>query len=115
MQTEARARALFVFVGKRGQTMKVLTWDGTGTIVIHKKLDAGGSSCRGRRRRGAAPADQRRDVRRDPQGRRADAAHAATSPSLIETSRSGLRRRSGRVGRELCRRAPSNALRCRWR
>ncbi|MBE7451245.1 MAG: IS66 family insertion sequence element accessory protein TnpB [Kofleriaceae bacterium] len=41
MQTEARARALFVFVGKRGQTMKVLTWDGTGTIVIHKKLDAG--------------------------------------------------------------------------
>ena len=21
--------------------MKVLTWDGTGTIVIHKKLDAG--------------------------------------------------------------------------
>ncbi|MBE7451112.1 MAG: IS66 family insertion sequence element accessory protein TnpB [Kofleriaceae bacterium] len=52
MQTEARARALFVFVGKRGQTMKVLTWDGTGTIVIHKKLDAGGSSCRGRRRRG---------------------------------------------------------------
>ncbi|MBE7449469.1 MAG: IS66 family insertion sequence element accessory protein TnpB [Kofleriaceae bacterium] len=30
-----------MFVGKRGQTMKVLTWDGTGTIVIHKKLDAG--------------------------------------------------------------------------
>jgi hypothetical protein len=26
-----------VFVGKRGHTMKVLTWDGTGTIVIHKK------------------------------------------------------------------------------
>ncbi len=41
MQAEPRSRALFVFVGKRGQTMKVLTWDGTGTIVIHKKLDAG--------------------------------------------------------------------------
>ena len=41
MQTEPRSRALFVFVGKRGHTMKVLTWDGTGVIVIHKKLDAG--------------------------------------------------------------------------
>ena len=41
MQTEPRARALFVFVGKHGRSMKVLTWDGTGTIVIHKKLDAG--------------------------------------------------------------------------
>lgn len=36
-----RTRALFVFVGKRGHSMKVLTWDGTGTIVIHKKLDTG--------------------------------------------------------------------------
>ena len=41
MQTEPRSRALFVFVGKRGHTMKVLTWDGTGVIVNHKKLDAG--------------------------------------------------------------------------
>jgi len=41
MQTEPRSRALFVFVGKRGHTMKALTWDGTGVIVIHKKLDAG--------------------------------------------------------------------------
>ena len=41
MQREPRSRALFVFVGKRGHTMKVLTWDGTGSIVIHKKLDAG--------------------------------------------------------------------------
>lgn len=30
-----------MFVGKRGTSVKVLTWDGTGTIVIHKKLDAG--------------------------------------------------------------------------
>ena len=41
MKAEPRSRALFVFVGKRGHTMKVLTWDGTGSIVIHKKLDAG--------------------------------------------------------------------------
>ena len=41
MRAEPRSRALFVFVGKRGHTMKVLTWDGTGMIVIHKKLDAG--------------------------------------------------------------------------
>ena len=41
MRTEPRSRALFAFVGKRGHTMKVLTWDGSGTIVIHKKLDAG--------------------------------------------------------------------------
>lgn len=41
MKAEPRSRALFVFVGKRGHTMKVLTWDGTGAIVIHKKLDAG--------------------------------------------------------------------------
>jgi len=41
MQTEPRSRALFVFVGKRGHTMKALTWDGTGVIVSHKKLHAG--------------------------------------------------------------------------
>lgn len=37
----AEVGALFVFVGKRGDSVKVLTWDGTGIIVIHKKLDAG--------------------------------------------------------------------------
>jgi transposase len=41
MRAEPRSRALFVFVGKRGHSMKVLTWDGSGTIVVHKKLDAG--------------------------------------------------------------------------
>jgi transposase len=41
MRAEPRTRALFAFVSKRGHSMKVLTWDGTGTIVIHKKLDAG--------------------------------------------------------------------------
>jgi transposase len=41
MQAEPRSKALFVFVGKRGQTMKVLTWDGSGVIVVHKRLDAG--------------------------------------------------------------------------
>lgn len=41
MRREPRTRALFVFVGKRGHSMKALTWDGTATIVVHKKLDAG--------------------------------------------------------------------------
>jgi transposase len=41
MAAEPRSRALFVFVGKRGHTMKVLTWDGTGVVMIHKRLDAG--------------------------------------------------------------------------
>lgn len=41
MRAEPRSRALFVFVGKRGHCMKVLTWDGTGVIVMHKKLDPG--------------------------------------------------------------------------
>jgi transposase len=41
MRAEPRARALFAFFGKSGHSMKVLTWDGSGTIVIHKKLDAG--------------------------------------------------------------------------
>ena len=35
MQAEPRSKALFVFVGKRGHTMKVLTWDGTGAIVFN--------------------------------------------------------------------------------
>ena len=30
MGAEPRSRALFVCIGKRGQTMKVLTWDGSG-------------------------------------------------------------------------------------
>lgn len=41
MRAEPRSRALFVFVGKRRHSMKVLTWDGSGVIVVHKKLDAG--------------------------------------------------------------------------
>ena len=41
MAMEPRSRALFVFVGKRGLTMKVLSWDGTGVVLVHKKLDAG--------------------------------------------------------------------------
>jgi transposase len=35
MRMEPRSRALFVFVGKRGHSMKCLTWDGTGTITVH--------------------------------------------------------------------------------
>jgi len=41
MGAEPRSRALFVFVGKRKNIMKVLTWDGTGSVMIHKRLDAG--------------------------------------------------------------------------
>lgn len=41
MRLEPRTRAMFVFVGKRGHTMKVLTWDGTGVVLVHKRLDAG--------------------------------------------------------------------------
>lgn len=40
MAMDPRSRALFVFVGKRGDIMKILTWDGSGVIVLHKRLDA---------------------------------------------------------------------------
>jgi len=33
--------ALFVFIGKRRQTLKVLWWDGTGTVLWYKRLDSG--------------------------------------------------------------------------
>lgn len=41
MRLEPRTRALFVFVGKRGHTMKILTWDGSGDLIINKRLDCG--------------------------------------------------------------------------
>lgn len=41
MKREPRSRALFVFFGKRRQSVKVLTWDGTGTVLLYKKLDMG--------------------------------------------------------------------------
>lgn len=41
MCLDSRAGALFVFVGKRGHTMKILTWDGTGDVIICKRLDFG--------------------------------------------------------------------------
>lgn len=41
MQREPRSRALFVFFGRRRQTVKILSWDGTGTILWYKRLDAG--------------------------------------------------------------------------
>ena len=42
MNTGSRIRALFVFVSKRGHSMKILTWDGTGDILVSKRLDVGG-------------------------------------------------------------------------
>jgi transposase len=41
MEREPRSRALFVFFGKRRQTVKVLSWDGTGTVLWYKRLDRG--------------------------------------------------------------------------
>lgn len=41
MQREPRSRALFVFFGKRRQSVKVLSWDGTGVVLWYKKLDDG--------------------------------------------------------------------------
>ncbi len=41
MACEPPTKALFAFVNKRGHTMKVLTWDGTGVVLVHKKLDCG--------------------------------------------------------------------------
>jgi transposase len=53
-RADANGTALARFVRLRWQARpqhEVLTWDGTGTIVVHKKLDAGGSSCRVRQGR----------------------------------------------------------------
>jgi transposase len=42
MRREPRSKsALFVFFGKRRQPVKILGWDGTGTIVWYKRLDKG--------------------------------------------------------------------------
>ena len=41
MKRELRTKALFVFIGKRRQTMKILTWDGTGVVLWYKRLDVG--------------------------------------------------------------------------
>lgn len=41
MAREPRSRALFVFFGKRRQTVKVLSWDGTGVVLWYKRLDRG--------------------------------------------------------------------------
>lgn len=41
MHAEPRSRALFVFINRRRDLMKVLTWDGTGVILAQKRLDAG--------------------------------------------------------------------------
>jgi len=37
---EARSGALFVFVGKRRTSTKILFFDGSGMCVFHKRLDA---------------------------------------------------------------------------
>ena len=41
MKREPRSKALFVFFGKRRQSVKVLTWDGTGVVLCYKRLERG--------------------------------------------------------------------------
>jgi transposase len=41
MQREPKSKALFVFFGRRRHTVKVLWWDGTGSVLWYKRLDAG--------------------------------------------------------------------------
>lgn len=41
MKREPRSKALFVFFGKRRQTVKILSWDGTGVVLVYKRLDEG--------------------------------------------------------------------------
>lgn len=76
MHAEPRTRALFVFAGKRGHTMKILTWDGTGVILIHKRATEADAFWRPTRRR------ERCDVRSALQGRERDATRTA-SPSAL--------------------------------
>ena len=49
----ARSGALFVFFGRHRAAMKVLYFDGTGLVVVYKRLDKGtfGSRSRLRARR----------------------------------------------------------------
>src|SRR5205085_12187937 len=41
MKREPRSKALFVFFGRRRQTVKILSWDGTGVLLCYKRLDRG--------------------------------------------------------------------------
>lgn len=41
MKREPRSKALFVFFGRRRQTVKILSWDGTGVVLCYKRLDRG--------------------------------------------------------------------------
>jgi transposase len=41
MQQDPRRRALFVFIGKRRQSLKILSWDGSGVLLLYKRLDQG--------------------------------------------------------------------------
>lgn len=38
---DARSGALFIFIGRRRVTLKLLFFDGSGMCVFHKKLDRG--------------------------------------------------------------------------
>jgi len=38
---DPRGGSLFAFMGKRGTSIKILFFDGTGTCIFHKRLDRG--------------------------------------------------------------------------
>jgi hypothetical protein len=88
MQAEPRSRALFVFVGKRGHTMKVLTWG------RHRRDPDPQAARRGEVRvaeagalRRPARGRERRDLRGDLQGRERYATRPAAPNALssVET------------------------------
>ena len=93
MRAEPRSRALFAFVAKRGHRMKVLNWDGAGTIVTHKKLRRGAIlSCRARWPPRAACSGERCDLRSEPQGRSFQPAAGPATNSLMSAEYSCNRR-----------------------
>jgi transposase len=70
MGYEARSGALFVFVGRRRETAKILFFDGTGLCLFYKRLD------RGRFQLPDAPA--------------ADATHVVIDDATLETLLDGI-------------------------
>ena len=41
MQHELRSGAIFLFASRDRKTAKALKWDGSGAIVVHKKMERG--------------------------------------------------------------------------
>jgi transposase len=41
MKREPRSKALFVFFSRNRHTVRIIWWDGTGTVLCSKRLDRG--------------------------------------------------------------------------